>query len=231
MAKDENRPAEEPEEHAPTESGHGNGHTERGGIVAGAVMAEQVRVNGIVGVSRAEQDTTIKGASAVVFSGNDANVTGGAGAFVSRGGMTVTGGGGPVLVSGGDMDVARGGGGLLVARRAVVRDGGVVGVALAREMDVRDGGRVLITGLAAVLMGVAAGAAFAVVRQVLTSATTRRRPWRRSPIEQARAELERRARRVARKGERLMGKGEYAAQRGMRDVRRSAHDLAAQIRR
>jgi len=137
-----------------------------GRMVAGTATGEQVNVNGAVAVARAEE-ANIVGASGAVITAGDTTFTGGTMAVVSGGETQIRAGGAPIIVSGDDIAIEKGGGALLIARKIDVEDRGFAGVALGR-VKVKDGGTVIISTLPAIVLGLAFGAAFALIRSALT---------------------------------------------------------------
>jgi len=137
-----------------------------GRMVAGTATGEQVNVNGAVAVARAEE-ANIVGASGAVITAGDTTFTGGTMAVLSGGETQIRAGGAPIIVSGDDISIDRGGGALLIARKIDVDDRGFAGVAVGR-VKVKDGGKVIISTLPAIMLGLAFGAAFALVRSLIT---------------------------------------------------------------
>ena len=104
----------------------------------------------------------------VAAKGNLSILNGGSGPVIARGGVTIRYGGCGPVIAGGDISIENGGAqGIIAAGGATIGPKAFVGFVAAPKVTVQEGGKVLFGTRQALAFGAIAGAAFAIVRQLI----------------------------------------------------------------
>lgn len=133
-----------------------------------AVRAHHLQLrNGLIGaVHTADALLTTSLAGVISASGNIALSQGFAGALLAGRDATLTGSGGMIIAAGRDLALQDGGGGVLLAQTAHVADA-TIPLVIARDLNASGNARILLSTPQAIALGIACGAALAVIGAVI----------------------------------------------------------------